>query len=612
MTTASVDRGHLHPPRSRVAAISQSLAWSAVIVLLVTNGPLFLCMPIIDDAALWNLHAQVLLDGGMPYRDVLETNPPGTLWLVASIRWLLGPSSVALRAVDLAIFGTVVALLQQILRDAGVRKPVRTWTGAACLLFYFSISEWCHCQRDMWLMVPSLAWLWLRARQVQRMSLDSSLGGRLSGWSIVEGLVLGAGIWIKPMVLVPAAAAWLVGACWVRNWRRSLVDAAGLVLGGLIVGVGGSIWLIVSGVWPHFWETFLNWNPRYVAAGREHWTFRRFVGMCLRLFPWLLLHLPALGLAVAVVLRGLPSMFSWGRLPVGRNPLAGYVAGETAARGRLAHRQRATLVVAFYVGWLVQAVALQHLFDYVHAPGVLLAILTCVAVLAQRRSHDLAESADRRSPDLAESADSDRQWSHTAKVGLIAFAVLSLLCWPAVRWSRLGCWADCLRHGNSAEIRDRLRLMQFPEWRDLERVAAYLRERGVRDGDVCCVPNSTIHLYEMLGLRPPTRYVYLENTLAFFPERSDVLRSALVAAAPKYAVTDLVTAGVPQDALSRIRPGAVLGGPSPVGVGQARVYPWGFPILFRSGRYAVHRTDDPLKRLELKPELPPPATRAGQ
>jgi hypothetical protein len=614
MTTPAsfkIDRSQSLRRRS-AAAISQSLARSAVIVLLVSNVPLFLCMPMIDDAALWNLHAQVLLDGGMPYRDVLETNPPGTLWLVASIRWLLGSSSVALRAADLAMFGLVVVLLQQILREAGVGKTVRTWTGAACLLFYFSISEWCHCQRDMWLMVPALAWLWLRGRQAQRIANGSSSSVRLFAWSILEGLVLGAGIWIKPMILVPAAAAWLVGACWVRNWHRTLADASGLVLGGLVMGAGGAIWLGVSGVWPHFWETFLEWNPRYVAAGKEHWTLGRFAGMCLRLFPWLLLHLPALGLATAALLRELPSMFSWGRPPAGRDALAGNAAGESSGPRQLAQQLTCALVMAFYFGWLIQAVALQHLFDYVHAPGVLLAILTCVTVHARRRSHDLAETADRRSPDLAESADSDRQWSPTAKAGLIAFAILALLCWPTVRWSRLGCWADCLRQGSTAEIRDRLRLMQFPEWRDLERVAAFLRERGVRDGDVCCFPNSTIHLYGMLGIRPPTRYVYLENTLVFFPERNEVLRAALAAAAPQYAVTDLLTAGVPPDALSRIRPGTVLSGPSSVVVDQARTYPWEFPVLFRSGRYAVHRTDGPISSLELRPDASGRVPRAGK
>jgi hypothetical protein len=170
-----------------------------------------------------------------------------------------------------------------------------------------------------------------------------------------------------------------------------------------------------------------------------------------------------------------------------------------------------------------------------------------------------------------------------------------------VRSSRLGCWAQCLRHGSSAEMRDSLRLMQFPEWRDLERVAVFLRERGVRDGDVCCFPNSTIHLYEMLGIRPPTRYVYLENLLVFFPDRRELLRATLEAAAPKYAVTDLVAAGVQPETLARVRPGSMLSGQATGEANVARVYPWGFPIVFRAGRYAVHRSQGPIASLDVRP-----------
>ncbi len=536
-----------------------------LLLLLVSNVPLFLCMPITDDAALWSLHADVLLDGGLPYRDVLETNPPGTLWLMAAVRWLFGPSSIALRAVDLAAFGWVVWLLLQILKDGGVGPVGRMWTGALCLLFYFSISEWCHCQRDMWLMAPALAWLWLRGRQVQRIAHSSVSAGRVFGWACVEGLVLGAGIWIKPMVLVPAAVAWLAGTMWVRDWRRFACDALGLLLGGLAMGTASGLWLVASGVWPYFWETFLEWNPRYVVAGKEHWTLHRFAGMCLRLFPWLLLHVPAVGLVAAGVLRG--------RRLVPRERMPAPVAGPPVA----------VLAGAFYVGWLIQALALQHLFDYVHAPGVLLAILTCGVVAGSRPAGRPA-----------------------ARVGWIAFAVVALLVSPAARWSRLACWADCLRHGSSVEVRDRLTLMQFPAWPDLEQVAGYLRERGVRDGEVCCFPNSTIHLYEMLGVRPPTRYVYLENTLAFFPERREVLRAALAAAAPKYAVTDLIAAGLPPEVLPRVRPGIVLSRLQADTGDPARVFPWGFPIEFRAGRYGVHRIRGPIGNLELIPVPPPP------
>lgn len=567
------------PPLHRSDAISRYLAWSAVLALLVSSGPLFLCMPIIDDAALWNLHVQVFLDGGLPYRDVLETNPPGTLWLMAAIRWLVGPSSIALRTADLAILGTVILLLVQILRDVGLGKSARIWTGVVCLLFYFSISEWCHCQRDMWLMVASLGWLWLRGRQVQRIAAHRDSGIQVFGWSIVEGLVLGAGVWIKPMVLLPAAAAWLAGTCWLRSGRRSLADAGGILLGGLIMGASGAVWLQVSGVWPYFWETFLAWNPRYVAAGREHWTLPRFVGMVIRLFPWLLLHIPAIGLSTSALWRA----FRLRACRVAAAPQDACSEGGKIVSSTLspAGPTTANLVAVFYFGWLVQAFALQHLFDYIHAPGVLLAILACVTAASVR-------------PHL----------SRGQVVAGVAFLLVALVCSPALRWSRLRCWPECFRQGSSAEVRDRLSLMQFPKWRELEQVAGFLRERGVRDGEVCCFPNSTIHLYEQLGIRPPTRYVYVENTLVFFPERREMLRAALAAAAPRYAITDLVAAGVrPEDVVPispKLNSSAV---PHP-GVTPERVFPWEFPIVFRAGRYAIHRTVGPIRSLEVLPSSP--------
>ncbi len=566
------------PLLPRLDAISRRLAWSAVVALLVSNGPLFLCMPIIDDAALWNLHVQVFLDGGVPYRDVLETNPPGTLWLMTAIRWLLGPSSIALRTADLVILGTVILLLLQILRDVGLGKSVRIWTGAICLLFYFSISEWCHCQRDMWLMVASLGWLWLRARHIQRIAANSQPGIQVFGWSVVEGLVLGAGVWIKPMVLLPAAAAWLATTWWVRGGRRSLIDAAGLLMGGLLMGAGGAVWMQCSGVWPYFWETFLEWNPRYVAAGREHWTLPRFAGMVIRLFPWLLLHVPAIGLSAAALWRTCRPLA--GRVTAAPRGPGCETAGIAPTRPSLVGAATANLVAVFYFGWLIQAFTLQHLFDYIHAPGVLLAILTCVVAASVR---------PRPSP--------------AGQVAGVAFLLVALVCSPTLRWSRLTCWPECFRQGSSAEVRDRLTLMQFPNWRALERVAVYLRECGVRDGEVCCFPNSTIHLYEQLGIRPPTRYVYLENTLVFFPERRETLRAALAAAAPRYAITDLVAAGVPPEDVLPISP--KFSSPAArLGVGPERVFPWEFPIVFRTGRYAVHRTVGPIRSLEVRPNSP--------
>lgn len=539
--------------RSIADHLPTAAAWSLLLLLWVTNLPLFLCMPPIDDAVLFDLHVREILSGGVPYREVLETNPPAMLFLMGGTRWLLGDSSVALRAVDLAIFSLVVLLAVTWMKDTGVSRPVRVWAALACYVFYFSQSEWCHCQRDMWLLAPALAVLCLRGRQIARWNLCASFPGTVFRWAVLEGLVLGLGMWLKPMLILPVGATWLVGLKWSRRWQIVVVDALGLVLGVGIAAAAGVMWLVGTGAWPYFVDTFLSWNPGYVAAGRQHWTRMRFLGSVTRLSPWYFVHLPALGFAA----------MSLGKLLARK-------AAQTDSRIEEPTEVPLALSAAFYAGWLVQAFFLQHLFDYVQAPGVLLALIICIVAAWHRLF------AARRFWILAS-----------------LFFCLALAMSPIVRGDRLGCWWTCVTQGSTPEVRDRLRLLTLPDWRDLDRVAGYLRAQRIGDGELVCFNTSTIHLYWELGIRPATRYVYLENCLVFFPERTDQMLAEVAASAPRFIVSDLVAAGVPRASLDLLSVG--FRSPSQL-AGSAPLFPWSQPIVFRAGRYAVHRVEGPLGR----------------
>ena len=108
---------------------------------------------------------QTMLSGGVLYRDVFETNLPGIVWIHAAIRTLAGWSSEAMRLVDVAVFGAIVWLLMRLLRRQGASAAVRVATAFACCWCYLSVSEWCHCQRDTWMLLPALAAVSLRLRR---------------------------------------------------------------------------------------------------------------------------------------------------------------------------------------------------------------------------------------------------------------------------------------------------------------------------------------------------------------------------------------------------------------------------------------------------------------
>ena len=68
------------------------------LVVAAVRGPLFLCAPLGPDPVMYDLQARVVDDGGVLYRDILEPNLPGAVWIHSVVRHIAGWSSEALRA----------------------------------------------------------------------------------------------------------------------------------------------------------------------------------------------------------------------------------------------------------------------------------------------------------------------------------------------------------------------------------------------------------------------------------------------------------------------------------------------------------------------------------
>ncbi len=612
MTTASLAIPESATDAAPAGRIGSALAWSLLVLLLVTNVPLFLCMPLTDDAAMYDLHL------------------PGVIWLHAAVRGTLGTSSLALRAVDLLLFTTFVAFSRPWLASYGVTRATQAWSVLVLFVCYFSLSEWCHCQRDLWLLVPGLAGLTLRRRQIERLRMASrctptrNASERAASWAFLEGLCWGAGVWLKPMIVLPAGCCWMLSALDVHNWRRSLVDLLGLLSGGLLIGGLGVAGLVWSGAWPYFVTTLVDWNPRYVAAAREQWTFARFAAMQVRFFPWQLLHLAAVPIALSAFKR--QTQDCWRSRKVEKS-------AEYRSKGRKVEKSTSRigdtpdssspglfdlstlrLFSLFYLAWLVQSYWLQHLFDYVHAPALLLAIVVVAASFARRAAEPSAANVDAPLREAENSrhavtgplfpAVHRRLGRFARRCAVIGFAILVTLTTPAVRPHRLACWGTCVTEGSTATVRDRLKTFSVPSWQDLERVAAVLREQGIRDGELTCYNSAAVHLYGILGVRASTRYVYLEQLVTYFPHRLGLFSQALLDSPQRYVVTDLVASGLSPSGIARLCAEGPLAGPPRFPSRLRDVYPWSQPAMFRAGPYLVHRVEPPLGRLDAPRKTP--------
>jgi hypothetical protein len=271
--------------------------------------------------------------------------------------------------------------------------------------------------------------------------------------------------------------------------------------------------------------------------------------------PWSLLHVPAIARAVVAITRSV-------RAGAGADP-------ASVSRGVLG---------AFYLGWLVQAALLQRPHEYVMMTTVFPAVVLIAGTPWAGCGLSLAQAF------------------------LVDVALLAALFMPGLRPQRLLLWAWCWREGSTAELRDRLGLMPpaysgATGWRDLARVADFLRAKGIADGELTCLSGGTHPLYLELQLESSTRFHLLGMAACSFPSRAEQLRAELAASRSRYVVSDLIDgAGLTYAQALEEVPGRSLALPPDFPADRLGRYPWCEPLVFRAGRYVVHRARGPATR----------------
>jgi hypothetical protein len=519
--------------------------------VLIVGLPLFVCMPLTFDALHYDLCARRLLSGRVLYRDIFDNNLPGIIWMQAAVRTVLGWRPEALRLADFGIMSLVVLLLLRWVPGQGTFAPARVWTAAALALFYLFNMELGHCQRDGWMLLPATMALCLRDRQLR---VITPVGVKVFSWAVLEGLCWGAAFWIKPFVAVPALTCWLVGALTSRHGKGpAALDGTGLLTGGLLAGGLGLACLVTSGAWHPFWDVLLGWNRDYVAytyGPYPRWLF--LFHSVIVYFPWSIAYVPAALTALAAV--------------------AGALRRRSTSSPRSPSR---ALLGAFYLGWLVQAVCIQRPHMYVMIATIFPAVVLMAGTIQEKCRFPVS-------------------------IGfLLVFVQLAALVMPGLRSERLALWARCCREGSTHKLRDRLALnAQWREgaadWQDLARVADFLRGEGVGDGELTCLSGCTHPLYLELGLEPSTRFHQIGATIVHFPAHAEHIRAELEASRSRYIVTDLaadiLTLGQAREHVYG-RPPAL---PASFPPDLLSNYPWCEQLIFRSGRYVVHRARGPV------------------
>jgi hypothetical protein len=431
----------------------------------------------------------------------------------------------------------------------------KIWTAVILFFFYFSTSEWCHCQPDPWMLVPAMA-AWHRHCRLIRACWSGGETNCLVRLGFVEGLCWGLTFLIKPFSAIPMLCCWalaFLGAGGGHPGTRSrlALGAGGVLVGGMFISILAIGALGISGTWPFFLEAnFGGWNQEYFHQS-ANWQ-QRLVSLYARLFPWGLVNLATLPLALTDTGRAL-----------GHPSWATAKENTTVTRGSFA---------AFYLGWFVQANVLQRQFDYHLVPTIMLGI-----TLLARHIRTLPLPIIR--------------WSVAT-----AFLATAVAWHPLLDPGKLGLWTRCWHEGSTAELRDLLTIettSTAPSWVALETVAQFLHKHEVRDGELTCFSLSTIPLYQQLDVKPSSRFIELSSNFLHFGSLQDRILAEVKAGKPRYVISDLKEIGLGPEEWTRV--------PLAIPARLSGTFPWSLPVVFHYGRYLVHQPaplDEPTRRFE--------------
>ena len=133
------------------------------------------------------------------------------------------------------------------------------------------------------------------------------------------------------------------------------------------------------------------------------------------------------------------------------------------------------------------------------------------------------------------------------------------------------------------------------DWQDLKRVEDYLRSQHLGNGDLTCFHDCTFPLYLELGLVPTTRYTFFYQAISVYKSHREEMREALAASGQRFVVADLLTTMQRSEWEGQVD-GEVQSLPKGFPDGWSGIFPWYEPVVFRAGRYEVHRITQPARR----------------
>lgn len=265
-----------------------TVGWLALAALLLGATTLGYPWTLVD-SPLSTYIGQVILEGGVPYRDAWDVRAPGVFFTYALQILLFGKSAFGLRIFDVLWQFATAWVIASISARLCSRQAAGLLAGMAYLLIYFSQNFWNWAQPDTFVSLPlALSFLFLLRGLEEQRSLAWFLAALLVGAATLFKLPFG--LFGTLLLFAVARGVW---PDWRKLATRLLALAAGLAVPLLVC----CLYLRMKGGLSDFLETQLVFAPAYVARIHAEVGLREFLVSFLRpvVAPMYLMCLLGLG-----------------------------------------------------------------------------------------------------------------------------------------------------------------------------------------------------------------------------------------------------------------------------------------------------------------------------
>ena len=129
---------------------------------------------------------------------------------------------------------------------------------------------------------------------------------------------------------------------------------------------------------------------------------------------------------------------------------------------------------------------------------------------------------------------------HQARTAIAATLAVGLISSPLLASGRLSLWDDCLMEGSTPSIQASLSQMNYPDREAIAEVAEFLRNEGVKDGEVSCLNGHSVHVLHRLQIQPSSRYWCMWILQGLFSSHSAEIEESLLNSGHRFIVTDSI------------------------------------------------------------------------